>query len=265
MASGTKNYFRHSFNARNDSKLVRAINMIGPEAYFFYFTLIEMICIELDGEHNKEVEFHSDYLKKEWGVNIRGAEKALRTLHEVSLIELITLSEELSKNRRTFGKVWSIFIPNLSKYYMKYMDVLHKSRVKKRKEKKRKEKKKKTLKTTALLKELNELLPNAPFYIDATYKKCDAKRLDSFINDYGQEITINYLEKIHNYMASAGKEYKCITSTMRNWCRNSKMLKKSEEVNLKELFPADPEDQDLIKMDTKQLIKETKEWTQQQN
>lgn len=46
MASGKKNYFRHSFHARNDDKIAGLINKHGKEAYFHFFALIE-VCAEI--------------------------------------------------------------------------------------------------------------------------------------------------------------------------------------------------------------------------
>ena len=42
MASGKKNYFRHSFFASDDEKIVTLISKHGKAAYFHYFRLLEL-------------------------------------------------------------------------------------------------------------------------------------------------------------------------------------------------------------------------------
>lgn len=64
MAKGTKNYFRHSMSAHENHKIMDLIKKAGKEAYFHYFTLVEICArqyVEKNGSENS-FKFHASTL-----------------------------------------------------------------------------------------------------------------------------------------------------------------------------------------------------------
>lgn len=75
--------------------------------------------------------------------------------------------------------------------------------------------------------ELLKILPNAPSYTHEVLFKCDAKRLESFVNDYGKAVAVGKLEALTNYVNSTGRKYKCYVSTLRAWCQKDSIHKRN--------------------------------------
>ena len=109
MASGKKNYYRHSFFARNDIKMKLLREQLGVGFYFYYFSLLEQ-CGEDSADDLKEFySLHSSTIRSLWGVNLKKCEHVASVMHAVGLLE--------------FKKVESTFyftIPNFAKYLGKY-------------------------------------------------------------------------------------------------------------------------------------------------
>lgn len=125
MASGKKNYFRHSFNARNDEFVIELINEFKEKGYFMWFSLIE-ICAEMvaDG-HNQPLKLHRSRLIRELRCN------------ESTLKVFLRYCEGRSKVLHTYLEpTFNLEIPNLVKYVGKYSE----NAPNKRKEKEIKEK-----------------------------------------------------------------------------------------------------------------------------
>lgn len=140
MASGKKNYFRHSINARNDEVLIDAMNKFGPKAYFFWFALLE-ICAEQWCQDSKVVFiFHESRLYQELKCN-------RRTLKP--LLNYFQSSSKLVWNQS--GTSLKVEIPKLLEYIGSY----GKNSPNKRKEKERKEKETKVNETNTEFKNLN--------------------------------------------------------------------------------------------------------------
>jgi hypothetical protein len=116
MASGKKNYFRHSIFARKDSKIVQLIDDHGKEAYFHYFALLEL-CAEVASNEfpaNGEFVFRRSTLCHELRVtNSRLAQHLLAM--ESSLLCHAVLTEKDCK----------IVLPKLAKYMGKYESKLN--------------------------------------------------------------------------------------------------------------------------------------------
>jgi len=133
MASGKKNYFRHSFNAFEDEKIQNAIALLGYEGYAYYFILIELLAKKCDAEFKNPIRIHQQSLRNVWRKQSKSCNKVVKKLQESGLF-VATFSESFIE----------FDIPNLSKYMGKY--TIKKSpntpNKKKRKEKKRKESKK---------------------------------------------------------------------------------------------------------------------------
>lgn len=112
MASGKRNYFRHSFNARNDDFIIGLINTFKEKGYFMWFALIE-VCAELvsDGQH-LPVRLNQSRLYRE----LRCTEGTLKAF--------LTYLEARSKVRSTYLEgTYEIEVINLPKYMGKYSEI----------------------------------------------------------------------------------------------------------------------------------------------
>lgn len=130
MASGKKNYFRHSFNAFEDEKIQMAIDKLGYEGYAYYFILIELLAKQCEAEYKNPIRIHQQSLRIVWRKQSQSCKKVITKLQESGLFVA------------TFKESFIEFdIPNLSKYLGKYSikNPPNTPNKKKRKEKKRKE------------------------------------------------------------------------------------------------------------------------------
>ncbi len=133
MASGKKNYFRHSAAARRDIKIVNLIAKYGKQAYFHYFILVEM-CAEkaLDDELNGDEEFvfHKRIVCNELIVTPQKLALHLAPINEFRLGHAVVSIDEVK-----------IKFPNLPKYLGRYGTKFDSNSTNKRKENKIKENK----------------------------------------------------------------------------------------------------------------------------
>lgn len=178
MASGRKNYFRHSFFARNDEFICGLIEKFGLQGYFYYFALLEM-CGEQSSENLQTAyKFHKRILVHNLRLNTRKLNLFLGYLQDMCKI-----SYTYTENQ------YEIIIPNFAKYLGKYQTKNDSNTPNKRKEKKIKENKikkeeKQSFSELALeiLEHLNakrkELLPNAK-----GFSKSHLKEIQARIND----------------------------------------------------------------------------------
>lgn len=127
MASGKKNYFRHSMNARNDHKLRAFMDLFGRnwrEGYFYFFTLLEM-CGSDAQEGKTEHTFHKKTLRDLWGTSAQGVHDVCMKCTQSALVVCTVSADHV-----TFS------LPNLLNYTGKYDSIAPN----KRKEKENKEK-----------------------------------------------------------------------------------------------------------------------------
>jgi hypothetical protein len=111
MASGKYNYFRHSFNARNDEFVIGLINEFKEKGYFMWFALTE-ICAEMvcDG-HSQPLKINQSRLYRELRCNQR------------TLNLFLTYCEGRSKVHSTYIKpTYDLEIPSLLKFVGKYSE-----------------------------------------------------------------------------------------------------------------------------------------------
>lgn len=111
MASGKKNYFRHSNQARKDPKIMDLITNFGKEAYFHFFCIVEM-CAESASDkfpENGKFVFHRRTLCAEMMVTNS------RLVHHLVAIRSSHLGDHVVNENMV-----EIHIPNLSKYMGKY-------------------------------------------------------------------------------------------------------------------------------------------------
>ena len=130
MARGKKNYFRHSFFARDDIKLRLLRDRIGVGFYFYYFSLLELCGTEAAEGIPDEFVFHQSVLNSLWGCKTK---KTVHVAEQIAAVGLLFFSYE--------GKKLSFRIPNFSKYLGRYESKCTLNVPNKRKEKKIKEKK----------------------------------------------------------------------------------------------------------------------------
>lgn len=146
MASGKKNYFRHSFFARNDDFIILLIDEMGYQGYFLWFALLE-ICGEIAADNYPEsFKIHNSRLLR-----------SLRCRQE-KLDSFLTLARQ--ESRLSWTRVENnhfIQIHNFPKYLGKYENLKDPNSPNKRKEKERKEKERKE-------KEIGE--PGVDFEVD---------------------------------------------------------------------------------------------------
>lgn len=127
MASGKKNYFRHSFGARNDEFIVELMEEFGVQGYFYFFSLIEVCAEKTEGSLDYNVTIHASTLRKELRLTTR------------RLNQFLTFLQERSKVRYTLVKhSYEIIIHNLPKYLGRYKNEIQKNAPNKRKEKENK-------------------------------------------------------------------------------------------------------------------------------
>lgn len=132
MASGKKNYFRHSFHARKHEEIARLIDDHGKEAYFHFFVLCE-ICAERASDRFPEDNlfiFRRSTLCRELLVTNSRLSRHLLTMVP-SLVDDIVVTENDAK----------ILFPKLRKYMGRYETKLDSNSPNKRKEKEIKENK----------------------------------------------------------------------------------------------------------------------------
>jgi hypothetical protein len=109
MASGRKNYFRHSMTAFEDSKIQKAIELLGYEGYAFYFILIELLAKQCDANFHNPIKIHQQTLRIVWRKSQQSCNKVVTKLQQSGLF-VVTFSESF----------YEFDIPNLAKYLGTY-------------------------------------------------------------------------------------------------------------------------------------------------
>ena len=133
MASGKKNYFRHSTTAFEDEKIQMCIELLGVEGYAYYFILIELLARQCENEFKNPIRIHPQSLRIVWRKHHKSCNKVLEKLQQSGLFVV------------TFNKSFYEFdIPNLAKYMGKYQTKNSPNTPNKKKVKEKKVKEKKT-------------------------------------------------------------------------------------------------------------------------
>jgi hypothetical protein len=171
MASGKKNYFRHSFYAGKDDKIVNLITDHGKQAYFHYFRLVELCGEQASESMPEKFVFHRRTLCAELMVTNS------RLGHHLLAMQSSLLLHYVMDDRKV-----EILMPNLVKYMGKYESKNHSNTPNKRKEKKRKEKE---IKVNEKASDANA---SESFNFDAIYQEYPRKE--------GKTNGINKLKKI---------------------------------------------------------------------
>ena len=130
MASGRKNYFRHSFSAGKDDKIVSLISDHGKSAYFHYFRLLELCGEQCSDGIPEKFVFHRRTLCAELMVTNS------KLCHHLLAMQSSLLLEYVLSDRKV-----EVLIPNFMKFLGKYTNKIAPDTPNKRKEKEIKENK----------------------------------------------------------------------------------------------------------------------------
>ena len=133
MASGRKDYFRHSMHAHRDDKIAQLIEIGGYESLAIWWVLLELCAIEYSQTGEREnFTFTKAKLRRSFGKHWRSLRKSFNFMATFSLLSL-----KESEQSCNFS------IPNFKKYIGSYRiedtleEVVKSPNKKKRKEKKR--------------------------------------------------------------------------------------------------------------------------------
>jgi uncharacterized phage protein (TIGR02220 family) len=151
MASGKKNYFRHSTNAFEDEKIQNAIALLGYEGYAYYFILLETLAKQCENEYKNPIRIHAQTLRTVWRKQTKSCKKVVEKLEQSGLFvvtkypqssnKVVTKCQQSGNKVTTFNESFYEFsIPNLSKYMGKYQTKKSANTPNKKKEKEKKEK-----------------------------------------------------------------------------------------------------------------------------
>lgn len=123
------NYFRHSFDAHSDGKIIKLIKKCGAKGYAIYFTLLEVYCLRLMNDDNGHLEQEVDMklIGSYLGLRSDSVHSCVIVMKELQLIEALS-----PKYDQTMVK---LSIPKSLKYYGKYKNVSEENFPNKRKEK----------------------------------------------------------------------------------------------------------------------------------
>lgn len=139
MASGKKNYFRHSFRARNDDFIVSLMQEMKEKGYFMWFALIELCSERLaDGEEPPFI-FNQSTLYKELRCVQSTLNLFLTYCEAMSKLSWAKVQPSSNQGSTKVQPIFKIDILNLNKFNGQYLKIGPKE--KKRKEIKEKESK----------------------------------------------------------------------------------------------------------------------------
>lgn len=177
MASGRKNYFRHSFSAGKDDKIVNLIANHGKQAYFHFFRLIELCCEQIDSEVPEKFVFHRRTLCAELMVTNS------RLGHHLLAIQSSLLGEYVMTPTKA-----EILIYKLPKYLGRYSKQITPNSPNKKKRKENKRKESKVKETTRAAKPLLSFLDDE---ISDLLKIISESNFEKWHGRYGDKDWIN--------------------------------------------------------------------------
>ena len=182
MASGKKNYFRHSFFARNDIKLRLLKDTVGIGFYFYYFSLLELCGEQSSDQIQEKYVFHDSIIRSLWGVNLKKSERVAYQMHSVGLLFF-----------EKQPKMFLFELPNFAKYLGKYTNKIETNTPNKRKGKKRKEKKSEKEKLTFDFESVYQTYPNKKGNKQKAIKSF--KKIILTLEDY-----VKFTKAVENYV-----------------------------------------------------------------
>jgi hypothetical protein len=210
MASGKKNYFRHSFFAFEDEKIQRAIDLLGYEGYAYYFILLELLAKRCENEFQNPIRIHQQSVRNVWRKQTKSCKKVVEKLQESGLFVA------------TFKESFIEFdIPNLAKYLGKYQSKIPPNDPNKIKEKKIKEKKIK----------VNNIGPNTKELSDHFLNEVELKEFllripdytaKEILSSYEKDVLLNKIPKAYKWHLDNGATTKRVGLFITNWLENKK-------------------------------------------
>jgi len=210
MANGKKNYFRHSFFAGSDDKIVDLISKHGKQAYFHFFRLLEL-CGQQSGESVPEkFVFHRRTLCGELLVTNSRLGHHLLAMQSSLLLHYVLTDSKVE-----------ILVPNLSKYLGKYTNKIPSNPPNKIKEKKIKGKKIK----------VNNIGPNTKELSDHFLNEVELKEFllripdytsKKILSSYEKDVLLNKIPKAYKWHLDNGATTKRVGLFITNWLENKK-------------------------------------------
>lgn len=234
MASGRKNYFRHSFQASKDPKIVDLISTHGKQAYFHFFRLLEL-CGEqaAEGPQDRFI-FHRRTLCAELMVTNSKLGHHLLAMQSSLLLHVVLSDRKVE-----------VLIPKLAKYMGKYESKKPPNSPNKRKENKRKENKEQKEKNEPIevaepgedakqnksksdqekLDYIAEHYNFLPEEVRTWMAKCSLKVLIEFIETYDPGDMAQAINDAYdwNFEKPKSQQKKTIGMFLKNWFRNAKL------------------------------------------
>jgi hypothetical protein len=105
MASGKKNYFRHSTSAFEDPKIQGLVNLYGLKGYAYYFILLELCARQCENEFKEEIVVHTRTALSQLRKTPSGLSELLSAMTRLGLLQY-SMEENFLK----------IKVPKLAKY-----------------------------------------------------------------------------------------------------------------------------------------------------
>lgn len=215
MASGKKNYFRHSFSARNDEFIMGLMKEFKEKGYYMWFALCEISGEMLADGHSFPLKFNQSRLYKE-----------LRCNHSTLNLFLTYCESRLKVHSTYVEPTFNLEIPSLLKYIGKYSEISPN----KRKEKEIKEKKSKVresepsvpappTKIISPLLHLFEDRPDIQEWLNTGLVSVQGKLL----SDYSDECLLKEISKAYEWNVEKRKKRGAGTF-LSNWFENGKKL-----------------------------------------
>jgi hypothetical protein len=177
MASGKKNYFRHSMFARNDDFVMGIMDKFGLDGYYYWFALIEMCAEQCADEMKIVCRFHESSLY----AGLRCNSRRLRPV-----LDYMQTSTRLLYNYS--DKFYEIEIANLSKYMGFYENKKESNSSKERKGNEIKIKERKEKLSSSFSPSLSKPVEG-----------CVEDIPDAFRQEFGEKLLRSNWEKNHEY------------------------------------------------------------------
>lgn len=234
MASGKKNYFRHSFFAFEDEKIQKAIDKLGFEGYAYYFIILELLARKCEHEIKNPIRIHQQTLRTVLRKQSKSCNKVITKLQESGLF-VATFEENFVE----------FDVPNLAKYLGKYTNKKSPNSPNKRKEKEIKEKKSKVNKTITEKHEINaEFKKSGPLTDEAIYilERVKPEHQKTWVEKYDPVYISEVLFDAFNYykenLTGPKFEKKIWVSSINGWIKRDKnpVFRKTTQEELENKF-----------------------------
>jgi len=238
MAHGDKNYFRHSFRARNDEFIVFLLDKMGAKGYFMWFILVEMCSERLSDGEEQPFIFNKSTLYKELKCTQSKLDQFLTYSASMMKVEYAYVSSGVDEDDTKVLPMLSLSIKNLSKFNGHYQKKSpNKSKVKETKVKERKVNTN-TSKVRCEISEMPEFYRTTPKEIQLWVTSVTFTQLDKWFNIYQAPFLLEELTLAYEWDQEQTKKKKALGGFLTNWFRRSTNPHKPryDDTALKALF-----------------------------